>query len=109
MSTAAAAPAKPTPFLLTLAAIVAGFAIFALILFIAYLPSKPPAIQADNGTLTPAERLARLNEMRAKEHAAATSYAWIDQEKRIVRIPIDEAVRLTVRDLSAAQTKEASQ
>lgn len=95
--------AKPSSFLLTLAAIVVGFGIFAVILFIAYLPEKPAAIQADNSTLTPAERLARLNEMRAKEHAAATSYGWVDQEKRIVRIPVNEAVRLTVRDLSAAQ------
>ncbi|EIQ00695.1 hypothetical protein OpiT1DRAFT_05247 [Opitutaceae bacterium TAV1] len=108
MSTAtpAAEPAKTSSFLITLAAVIGGFAIFALILFIAYLPQKPAPIAIDNGTRTPEERAAALAELHAKEHAAATSYGWVDQEKRIVRIPIDEAMRLTVRDLAAGGSKE---
>lgn len=108
-ATAAPAPARTSSFFLTLAAAVVGFAIFAIILFIAYLPEKPAAIQADNSTLTPEQRMARLNEMHAKEQAAATSYGWVDQEKSIVRIPITEAMRLTARDLAAAQTTHATQ
>ena len=55
-------------------------------------------VQAVEGVATPAERKALLTEHRAKEHAAATSYGWVDQSKGIARIPIDRAIELTVRD-----------
>ena len=50
--------------------------------------------------LTPAERKALLTEQRAKEQAAATTYGWVDQPKGVVRLPIDRAIELTVRDLA---------
>ncbi len=55
-------------------------------------------VQPVEGVLTPAERKALLAETRAKEQAAATSYAWVDQSKGVVRLPIARAIELTVRD-----------
>jgi hypothetical protein len=84
---------------LTLAAAIGGFAIFALIVFIAYLPQKPAPIP--EGTRTPEQRKAALAELRAKEKAAATTYGWVDQSAGVVRIPVDEAVAITIKELNA--------
>lgn len=62
-----------------------------------YAP-QAATVQPVEGVLTPAERKALLTEHRTKEHAAATSYAWVDQPKGVVRLPIDRAIELTVRD-----------
>lgn len=82
----------------TVAAAVGGFAIFALILFIAYLPKKPDPLP--DGVRTPAQRKSALADLRAKEKAAATSYGWVDQTAGVVRIPIDEAVKLTIKEIN---------
>jgi len=50
--------------------------------------------------LTPEGRAQRLAELRAREQSESTTYGWIDQPAGVVRIPIDRAVELTVRDLS---------
>jgi hypothetical protein len=92
-------PASPKNFWVTLAAIVGGFAIFLLILFIAYLPQKPAPLP--EGTKTPEQRTALLAEARAKDKSAATTYGWIDQQKGIVRLPTDRAVELTIQELNA--------
>lgn len=83
----------------TLIAIVGGFALFALIIAFAYLPQRAPAIP--QGALTPEQRDARLTEMRAKEAKQADSYAWIDQQKGTVQLPIKRAMELTVQELGA--------
>lgn len=57
-------------------------------------------VQPVEGVLTPAERKARLVELQAKEREAATTYGWVDQSKGVVRLPLDRAVELTVRDLA---------
>lgn len=57
-------------------------------------------VQPVEGVLTAAERKALLNEQRTKDQAAATSYGWVDQSKGVVRLPIDRAIELTVRDLA---------
>jgi hypothetical protein len=38
-----------------------------------------------------------LRELRSAEDAALTSYGWVDPNSGVVRIPIDEAMKLTVR------------
>ena len=85
--------------LTTVAAAIGGFAIFALIVFIAYLP-KTPAPLAD-GVRTPVQRKAALAELRAKEKAVATTYGWVDQANGVVRIPIADAITLTIQELNA--------
>jgi hypothetical protein len=84
---------------LTFAAVIGGFAIFAIIVAIAYLPkSSGPAAE---GTRTPEERARILAEHRAKESTVAKTYGWIDQSKGIVQLPIDRAMELTVQEINA--------
>jgi len=89
--------APKTGFFTTAAAVIGGFAIFILILVVAYLPNKPAPLP--EGTKTPEERATILRELRAKETASATTYGWVDQTKGVVRIPIERAMQLTVEDL----------
>ena len=99
MSDSSQTPSASNGSLLTVVAAIGGFAIFALIVFIAYLPKKPDPLP--DGARTPEQRKAALSELRAKEKAAATTYGWVDQPTGVVRIPIDEAVKLTIKELSA--------
>lgn len=48
--------------------------------------------------LTPAGRAQALADLRAKEQAQINSYGWVDQKAGIVRLPVDRAIELTVRD-----------
>ena len=90
---------SPKNFWVTLAAIIGGFAIFVLILFIAYLPQAPAPLL--DGTKTPEERAATLAEVQAKDKAAATTYGWVDQPKGVVRLPTERAIELTITELNA--------
>jgi hypothetical protein len=40
----------------------------------------------------------RLTQLRAKEKPELTSYQWIDQKAKTVRIPLDRAIDLTLAD-----------
>jgi hypothetical protein len=73
---------------------------FALFGWLARKVYGPTAAHVDaiEGVKTPAERKALLTEHLGKEQAAATSYAWVDQKAGTVRLPIDRAIELTVRD-----------
>src|SRR5690606_168995 len=79
----------------TLIATIGGFAIFAIILVVAYLPNK--VAFAGDGVKTPEERKAALAELRGKDHTTATTYGWVDQEKGVVRLPLDRAIELTIQ------------
>ena len=85
----------------TIAAAIGGFAIFVIILLIAYLPKKAEPLP--DGARTPEQRKAALSEMHAKEKSAATTYGWVDQSKGIVRIPLDRAVKLTLDESKAGK------
>ena len=69
----------------------------------ATLPAQPPEPRLQ---VLPA---ANLMKVRAEEEAALNSYAWIDAQSGLVRIPIDRAIELLAeRGLPArAQTPEA--
>ena len=99
------APAAKSSFALNVAVILAIFAIFAIILAIAYAPQRSTLPTYSTSDTTPAQRAATLAEMRAKEKSAATTYGWIDQPKGIVRLPIDRAIELTIRDLNAQRAQ----
>lgn len=80
------------------AVIVLGcFAAFGWLALKYYAPRSYPVDKIE-GVRTPADRKALLIEHRAKERAAATSYAWVDQKAGIVRLPVERAIELTVRD-----------
>ena len=48
-----------------------------------------------------------LRALRAREDAVLNSYGWVDKTSGVVRIPIDEAIKLTVqRGLPVRQGKQ---
>ncbi len=95
-----AAPSKPS-FGLTFVAAIGGFLIFVVILLVVYLPKQPAPL--GDGIKTPEQRKAALAELHANEAKVSTSYAWVDQPKGVVQLPIDRAVELTLRDIEAKQ------
>ena len=73
--------------------------IFAVILYVAYLPALPPAVDQEVSE----KRLQTANEARAAGLAKTTVFEVIDVEAGIVRIPIKEAMDLTVSEYQAAE------
>ena len=73
---------------------------FAAFAWLATRIYKPNAFTVDKveGVKTPAERKAILAEHRSKEQADGNSYGWVDQKAGIVRLPIDQAMALIVRE-----------
>ena len=71
----------------------------------------PLAVEQQN-RLPPEPRLQTnprqdLIEMRAKEDATLNTYGWVDKTRGVVRIPIDEAMKLTVeRGLPSRQAEK---
>jgi hypothetical protein len=87
---------------LSILAILAGFALFAVIANVFYLRDRPEPVP--HGTRTPEERRAFLSEYRAEQSEAAGTYGWIDRQEGRVRLPIDRAMELTVQDLNVRTT-----
>ncbi len=85
---------------ITAAATLGGFAIFVIIVAVAYLPQQAEPLP--DGAKTPEERAAILSEVRANA-AAANSYGWVDKTTGVARLPIDRAVELTIKELNAGK------
>jgi dsRNA-specific ribonuclease len=49
---------------------------------------------------------AELSELVARQEASLAEYRWVDQSKGVVAIPIDQAMKLVVAELSTAKEKE---
>ena len=79
--------------------------IFILIVFFSYISNTPPHINEQ----TIDSRKQTLRESRAMQQEDATTYGWVDKSKGIVRIPIERAMELTVRNLSADRKTDSSQ
>jgi hypothetical protein len=92
----ASAPASNSSFAATFLAAIGGFAIFGLILVVAYLPKKVD--QVGDGVKTPQQRKDALAELQGKEKTAASTYGWVDKDKGVVRLPIDRAMELTIQE-----------
>ncbi len=98
-------------FWLSVIGVIGCFLVFAVVLYVSGIPgqvvdtTKPAAMtdeeRLEKGLLTPEERKHRLTELRAKEDYTLISHQWIDKDKGIVRLPIDRAIELTVRDAQA--------
>ena len=97
MSDASSAPSSKGSFAATFLAAIGAFAIFGLILIVAYLPNKVEAPVGD-GVRSPEQRKALLAEHQGRELSAATTYAWIDRDKGQVRLPIDRAIELVIQE-----------
>jgi hypothetical protein len=91
----------------SVAAVFGCFALFLLIIWIAYLPQREKTDEADLSQVSPDDRwqyspegrAAKLQDLRASEQTELTTYGWIDQKAGIVRLPIDRAMELTVQSL----------
>ncbi len=46
----------------------------------------------------------KLAELRAQEAEILNSYGWVDQQKGIVRIPVDKAMEIMTREARAARS-----
>jgi hypothetical protein len=96
---------QPTPMHLPIS--VAGTLIGTLIIFafLAVLLLVYPdtgTAPVDPGAPTPEEMLA---EVRARDRETLNSYGWVDREKGVVRIPVDEAMELWLAERTAGGTR----
>ena len=76
--------------------------IFSLILFIAYLPHRPAPVDAQ----VVATRQAKADEARAAGIQKLTSFEVLNAEAGIARIPIEDAMLLTVASYQSEPTVE---
>lgn len=77
--------------------VLACFALFGWLVRKVYTPHAA-MVDRIEGVRTPADRAALLAEHRAKEHHEATTYGWVDQPAGVVRLPLDRAMELTVKE-----------
>ena len=92
-------PSRSAP-LATILIVMAGFALFLLVVWFAYLPRSTGPCTGD-GIRTAEQRKANLAELRKKQSAQAASYAWVDQKAGIAQLPLDVAMALTVQKYAA--------
>ena len=85
--------------LLTFLGCLGAFLVFVLIIFIAYLPNRPERVDAQ----VYATRQAKADESRAAGIQKLTNYELIDAEAGIVRIPIEDAISLTIASYNSGQ------
>ena len=88
--------------LLSLAGIVGAILVFAVVLYVAYLPGRPPAVDSKVAE----ERKQAADEARAAGLAKISTLEVMDAEAGIVRIPIADAIELTVEDYQAAESSK---
>ena len=78
--------------LLSFLGAVGAILIFVLILFVAYLPNRPAPVDA----AVVADRQLKADEARANGIKKLTSLEVIDAEAGVARIPIEDAMLITV-------------
>jgi hypothetical protein len=74
--------------------ILGTFLIIAALVWAMQHYTQPPPLGEDRVAL----RKKALAELRAAEASELDSYGWVDQGKGVVRLPIAEAMKLTLRD-----------
>jgi hypothetical protein len=85
--------------LLTFLGCLGALLVFVLIIFIAYLPNRPEAVDAQ----VSATRQAKADESRAAGIQKLTNYELINTEAGIARIPIKEAMSLTIASYNSGE------
>ena len=110
MSDMPATPARPV----SLFTIVFLFAVFAAFLLVIRYFYHPTTTSAFNGTpenlskemewkANSASRRQTLKELQDAQANQVGKYGWVDQKAGVVQLPIERAMELTARDLSAKQ------
>ena len=89
---------------LTFLGCLGAFLVFVIIIFIAYLPNRPERVDAQ----VYATRQAKADESRAAGIQKLTNYELIDAEAGIVRIPIEDAISLTIASYNSGESLFAS-
>ena len=84
---------------LTFIGCLGAFLVFVLIIFVAYLPNRPERVDAQ----VYATRQAKADESRAAGVQKLTNYELIDAEVGTARIPIDEAISLTIASYNSGE------
>jgi len=87
-------PARDRTTLAYVAGILGCFLIVAALVWAMRHYTQPPPLGEDRVAL----RKKALAELRAAEAEALNTYAWLDQGKGIVRLPIAEAMKLSLRE-----------
>jgi hypothetical protein len=85
---------RERPGLVYLLAIVGAFLIVGLLILGMYVLTRPAPIGEDRGAV----RAKGLAELRAAEAEALNNAAWIDRGKGVVRLRIEDAMQLVVRE-----------
>jgi len=76
--------------------------IFLLIMLVAYLPNRPEPVDAQQQ----AERLQRAEETRAENESKLEGYEVVNAEEGTVRIPIEQAMELTLKKYRNAPAED---
>ena len=92
-------PSRSAP-LVTILTVLAGFALFAAVVYYIYLPHQTGPYTAD-GIHTAEQRKKNLADLHAKQGKQATSYAWVDRKAGVVQLPLEVAEELTVQKYAA--------
>jgi hypothetical protein len=75
-------------------AVLGAFLIVAALVWAMQRYTQPPPLSQDRVAL----RKKALAELRAAEASELTSYGWVDQAKGVVRLPIEDAMKLALRE-----------
>lgn len=81
-------------FLFSFLGAVGAILIFALIIFIAYLPNRPDAVDAQ----VIADRQEKADSARATSQSKLEGYEVLNAEEGIARIPIEDAMQITLNN-----------
>ena len=84
---------------LTFLGCLGAFLVFVIIIFIAYLPNRPERVDAQ----VYATRQTKADESRAAGIQKLTNYELIDAEAGTVRIPIEDAISLTITSYNSGE------
>lgn len=76
--------------------------IFVFILYFSYIPNRPKAI----GLILRQDRKEILNKIKAKNDILFTTYGWINEDQKIVKLPVNRAIQLTLPILNKLQSNE---
>jgi hypothetical protein len=78
-----------------LLAALAGLLFFALLVKVTWDMVKPPPLAAERA----AERAKARAELTAQEAEQLTTYGWVDKNKGVVRLPLEAARTLALREM----------